>query len=210
MVNTALEKKVALEELVCKLPNVLNTNVVLRDDGNPSEIHALATTERNVKQLVRDIQSAIQARFGIEIDYKIISVAQIDESQYRDTRLIIDEISLKNTGNTIEASVILLHEDTKYDGHAIKIRSNGNKTRGLADATIAAVEKYLQLSNLIFLEGIEKTIVAGRTVYVAVVGFCNPNSEEILTGCSVVEEDENEAIVRSVLAAVNRRISLIN
>ncbi len=210
MVNTALEKKVAIEELVCKLPNVLNTNVVIREDGSLMEIHTLATTERNVKQLVRDIQSAIQAKFAIEIDYKIISVAQIDESQYKDTRLIIDEISLKNTGNTIEASVILIHDETKYDGHAIKIRSTGNKTRGLAEATLVAVEKYLQINNFVYLEGIEKTIVAGKTVYVAVVGFCNTSSEEILSGCSIVEEDENEAIVRAVLAAVNRRISLIN
>ena len=66
-----------------------------------------------LKQLVRDIQSAVSARFNLELDYKVISVAQIDENHSKDSRLKISSIGMVNMENNIKATVAL-DDEGKY------------------------------------------------------------------------------------------------
>ena len=68
------------QSLISKLNGVYAAHVVFSDAQEPQEIHVLASSRRNGKSLVRDVQSAITARYGIEVDYRIISVAQIAPS----------------------------------------------------------------------------------------------------------------------------------
>jgi hypothetical protein len=44
----------------------------------PSEIHVIATKDRNVKQIVRDVQSLTSASLGVSIDHRIVSVVQLE------------------------------------------------------------------------------------------------------------------------------------
>lgn len=72
-----MERKIALEEIVSKLPGVRGAKVLIDSDGEPKEIHILADIKKPAKQLVRDVETAIYAASGIRIDRKIVSVAQI-------------------------------------------------------------------------------------------------------------------------------------
>ena len=45
------------------------------DDESIREVHVVSSSQRPAKQIVRDIQSMIQARFGRAIDHRIVSVA---------------------------------------------------------------------------------------------------------------------------------------
>ena len=65
------------QALISKLGGVFSAHVVFSEAGEPTEIHVLASNRRNVKSIVRDVQSAISARYNVEVDYHIISVAQV-------------------------------------------------------------------------------------------------------------------------------------
>jgi hypothetical protein len=47
-----------------------------------TEIHVLASTDRNPKQIARDIQSTLFAVYGVEIDHRIISIAQLPQNPF--------------------------------------------------------------------------------------------------------------------------------
>ena len=67
------------QELICRLEGVQAAQVVFAESGMPCEIHVLAGPEKSSKSLVRDIQSALTAQFGVQVDHRIISVAQLSE-----------------------------------------------------------------------------------------------------------------------------------
>ena len=79
MNNNANENNYPQWEILLKqLPGVLNAEITNNDEGQLTEIHVLATSDRLPKQIVRDVQSALMAEYKAKVDYRIISVAQID------------------------------------------------------------------------------------------------------------------------------------
>jgi hypothetical protein len=199
-----------IKQLICKLPDIKHCSVVCSQDNVVEEIHILAGTKRNIKQMVRDIQSAINARFNINIDYKVISIAQIDENDFKETRLKLDGISVNNIKNSIEAVVTLKFDDKLFEGTSRRIKSRNNKLKAIADAAILALEDYLEIGQAFYLEDIQLVLIANRELCACVIGFALDGKEELLSGCSIVNADENESVVKAVLAAVNRKISTMN
>lgn len=65
------------QELICRLEGVQAAQVVFAENGMPCEIHVLAGPEKSSKSLVRDIQSALTAQFGVQVDHRIISVSAL-------------------------------------------------------------------------------------------------------------------------------------
>lgn len=208
--NTKENMSQEIQELICKLSDVKHCSVVCGDDNEIKEVHVLAGTARNIKQLVRDIQSAIHAKFGISIDYKIVSIAQINENEFKDTRLKLDTISVKNIDNIIEAVVTLTCEEKTFEGSAKRVKSKNNKLKAIAEAALAALENYLEIGQAFYLEDMQTFSVAGNELNVCVIGFSFAGKEELLSGCSIVNADENESVVKAVLSAVNRKISAIS
>ena len=68
------------QSLISKLNGVFASHVVFSEQQEPIEIHVLASNRRNVKSIVRDVQSAISARYGLDVDCDMISVAQVTAS----------------------------------------------------------------------------------------------------------------------------------
>jgi hypothetical protein len=68
------------EALLASLAGVLSAHVVTAPDGRIVEIHILAAAELHPKQVVRNVESALSAGFGIEVDRRIVSVAQVRTS----------------------------------------------------------------------------------------------------------------------------------
>lgn len=65
------------EKLIGQIMGVIAARVVPDSAGHIAEIHVLAGADRNPKQVVRDIESALAASFAVFIDHKKISVAQL-------------------------------------------------------------------------------------------------------------------------------------
>jgi hypothetical protein len=64
------------EELILSLPGVVSVRVVAKPGGEVEEVHVLTTEEVSAKQTVRNIESALLARFHLTIDHRKVSVAQ--------------------------------------------------------------------------------------------------------------------------------------
>ncbi|MEJ2679100.1 MAG: hypothetical protein P8174_08505, partial [Gemmatimonadota bacterium] len=69
-----------VEQLLNSLTGVVSAHVVANNDGKIVEIHILSAPEIQAKRVVRNVESALTAGLGIEIDRRIVSVAQIDDT----------------------------------------------------------------------------------------------------------------------------------
>ena len=67
-----------LEDELCRLGGVLAVRVVGDRNGRPIEVHVLADQSKPAKQTVRDVRAVAQTMFGLELDHRIVSVAQLD------------------------------------------------------------------------------------------------------------------------------------
>ena len=198
-----------IKTLICKLPDIRHCSVVCSSRDEVEEIHVLAGINRNIKQLVRDIQSAINAKFGINIDYKVISIAQINENDFKEIRLQLYGISVKNIERSIEAIVTLTYEDKLYEGKITRVKSKNNKCKAIAEATLLALENYLKIGQTFYVEDAKSIAISSGELCICVIGYIFDGKEELLSGCSLINTDENEAVVKAVLSAVNRKISTI-
>jgi hypothetical protein len=66
------------EALVGEVVSVVAARIVPGFERPVDEVHVVATTERNPKQIVRDVQSLLYAQLGVSIDHRVVSVVQID------------------------------------------------------------------------------------------------------------------------------------
>lgn len=199
-----------IRTLICKLSDIKHCSVVCNSSNEVEEIHILAGINRNIKQLVRDIQSAINAKFGINIDYKVISIAQINENDFKEIRLQLNGISVNNIERSIEAIVTLTYEDKLYEGKVIRVKSKNNKFKAIAEATLLALENYLKIGQTFYIEDARSISISSGELCICVIGYIFDGKEELLSGCSMIKADENEAVVKAVLSAVNRKISTIS
>ena len=103
--NTATE---SWKALVTRLPGVLGAEFTL-ENGTVREVHILSDQSRSPKQIVRDVQSAMLAKFQVELDHRIVSVAQIPGSAvYRPSRrLRCEQLELSTSREGASASVHL-------------------------------------------------------------------------------------------------------
>lgn len=65
------------EELLASLSGVVSAHVVADATGRIIEIHVLAAPDLHPKQVVRNVESALSAGLGLQVDRRIVSVAQI-------------------------------------------------------------------------------------------------------------------------------------
>ena len=66
-----------IEDVVRQLKDVVSARAVLGSSGRVDELHVLVNPKRAPKQVARDIESAVRAHLDFTLDYKKISIAQI-------------------------------------------------------------------------------------------------------------------------------------
>ena len=107
LVPSISSEEAAWKALTEQLPGILNVEFVI-SSGAVREVHVLSDQSRTPKQIVRDIQSALLARFQLTLDHRIISVAQIPGLPGLDSRrLICDHLELSTGRTELQASVTL-------------------------------------------------------------------------------------------------------
>ena len=68
-----------MEFFLNNIKSVISSKVIMDSNNEISEIHVLSDSSRQSKQIARDIRTALLSKFNTDVDYKIISVAQIDK-----------------------------------------------------------------------------------------------------------------------------------
>jgi len=172
-------------------------------------VHVLASRDKTPKQLVRDVQSVALAQFDLELDHRIVSVVQFDETETGATaspnRVLIATISAQTTGFEATATVTLASGGVLYDGTATAPATPSSRPRLIARATLNAVAALMPVGAS-DIEYAQIARVGGREVAVSIVQVVTPDGETIVTGSALVRGDEADAVARSVLDALNRRL----
>ena len=211
MPPTTLRLLPELEATLGRLAGVQAVRVVTGPDAHPTEIHVLASRDKTPKQLVRDIQSAAMAQFDLEIDHRIVSVVQFDEGEGPAAaagapRVLIATITAQTTGLESTATVTLASGGTLYDGSATAPATASSKPRLIARATLNALAGLMPVGAC-DIEYAQIANVGGRDVAVSIVQVVTSDGETIVTGSALVRGDEADAVARSVLDALNRRLT---
>lgn len=106
------------------------------------EIHVLSGTFRSAKQIVRDVKSVLLVGFGLAVDHKKVSVAQLDpdikpsERKVRTDRLKALNINVGVKGPTASALVKLKLGEEENEGSANGAATIAQQRRIIAIATL--------------------------------------------------------------------------
>jgi hypothetical protein len=199
-----------LEEGLARLDSVDAARVVNQGD-RITEVHVIAAADKPAKQVVRDVQSLAMARFGTNIDRRVISVVQINPHDLvlaAPPRAALTRIAETPNGSRTVIEVTLRHEDAEYVGTASGPAVASARLRLVGEATIDAIEKTFPSMPPIALDAITATTVGIRAVVVAiVVSAARHGGEDLNVGSALSTGNNDDAAVKAVLNALNRRVS---
>jgi hypothetical protein len=207
-----------IETALSQVAEIRAARIVSSDEGVIQEIHILADPSKSPKQLVRDIESTIMAQFGIPIDHKKVSIAQLGrESIIEETedttqlhaRARIHSVHTDVMGVRAVATVTLELEGEMYAGTAEGPASTTGRRRLVGQATLNAVEKYTNGSFGFALEDVALVTLGRERVAVSVVILVTPLGEQALAGSALARQSENDSLVRATLDAINRRLGFL-
>ena len=208
-------------ELLTALPGVFAAGVRIKGK-EIVEIHVLASSDRGAKQVVRDVQSALFAAYGVEVDHRIVSVAQMpmnpleekaaqkekeERTCIHDVRLMITGVEVARRNGMVEIGVSLMKGSETFEGKATCRDTRRHYLRAAATATLDAVHAMLGKECFELLE-VRQVNICDADILIAMIefwhgGMCAP---VMLTGASVQHDDAVSSVVRSTLDALNRCI----
>lgn len=201
-----------LEQALCQIPDIKAARIVTSSGGrNIAEIHVLALPTKQPKQLVRDIESALIAEFGVEVDHKTISIAQVRPEALEPEDAVgprprIVSINTDVHGVRSQATVSLEIDEEIYVGNASGPASQTQRGRLVAQACLNAVEQFVPETFGFALEDVSIVQLGRQQVAVACVSLVSPIGEQCFAGSATVRTNPNDSIVRATLDALNRRL----
>lgn len=195
------------EETICLIPGVMAARVNI-ENGQVVEAHVLGDTTRHPMQIVRDVESSLMARFGMRVDRKRISVAQIEKPVHTHPRLVLTGIFLSITGNEAEVRAELQWKDEKYQGVAKGVATSRSRLVLAAQAVLSATCQLMPAGVHFALETVDWVTVADERTILVLVSLFQGQRIQNLAGAAFIRRDETEAAGRATLAAVNRRLEL--
>jgi len=207
-----------IEAALAQVGEIKAARVVVGLDGQIAEIHVLALPIKPPKQLVRDIESTLMARFGIPVDHRKISIAQLGRESLPDVpeavrpsaaRPRIVGINASVSGLQAAASVTLEIDGTEYIGMASGPASQTGRARQVALATLDAVSQYVSEGTTFALEDVAVVQLGREKVSVACITLVTAFGEQSFSGSALVRQNDSDSIVRATLDAINRRIGLL-
>lgn len=215
-----------LEDAIAQIAEIKAARVVAAPDGHIQEIHVLALPTKAPKQLVRDIESTIMARFGVAIDHKKVSIAQLGpdaapvasrsplpgrsiDSRPSSVRPRIMSINASVTGVNATATVALEIGGRELVGTAAGPASQTGRARLVALATLDAVSQYADDAVTFALEDVAVVQLGRERVAVSCIQLVSSFGEQSFAGSALVRQNEKDSIVRATLDAINRRMGML-
>ena len=206
-----------IEEALAQVSEIRAARVVTSAMGTIDEIHVLALPSKAPKQLVRDIESTLMAAFGIAIDHKKISIAQLGQEAMPQqveelkphARAQIKSINAEVAGVYVNIAVALELEGELFVGKATGPASRTGRERLVAEATLDAIAQYLQGAFTFALEDVEIIRLGRESVAASCVVLVTSLGEQAFAGSALVRQNDKDSIVRATLDAINRRLGFL-
>lgn len=199
-----------LELFLKKIRSVISVKIVYDDDTEQiEELHVLADSTRNTKQIARDIRSVLIANFAIDIDYKVISIAQIDQGIKLNPnfRLLYNGYTNENSTDYIKITVTLSWGDVEYVGTSVGKNTEKNRLKVACNATLDAVKSAIGM-DCFMLEDIQIGRMSDYEIMFVGVSLIEENREALLIGSATVKTNKIEGTIKATLDALNRKLSL--
>jgi len=200
------------EQAIKQIKSVIAARINVNSQWEIEEVHILASSGRAPKQIVRDIESILVAQFNLQIDHKKISVAQVEDDEdgtfaiVESTRPKLAGVTLRTVNGMAEVKVELSTGDKIIEGIAQGPSSSHNKLRLFVDATLKALAPLALDKFICVTEDVGITQLAKRQIALVSITLIAPSGEQSLTGCALVKNDDQEAVVKATLDAVNRKL----
>ncbi|MEW6522459.1 MAG: hypothetical protein AB1445_02620 [Bacillota bacterium] len=200
------------ENTLSRIRGVLSVRVTVKDD-QVAEVHILARLGRNPKHVVRDAVSVLLTRHNVELDPRLVSIAQIkdgDELAASPARIRMGSLHYRSSGNWAEVDVSIDYAGHRFSGSSSGPTTSAHRLRLVAQATLNAVASCFQREDMILtLEDVLVVNLALEPTVMVAVGMACLDGEEMLTGSCLVRGEEWEAVARATLDAINRRFALV-
>ncbi len=198
-----------IEKYLLKVQSVIGCKVAVDRDDSISEIHIVSDLRRSPKQILRDIEAVMISEFSMPIDYKKVSIAQVQSGSIKldqDPRLKLKLIEYNNNGANVMVKVALEKQGEVYESDLVGINTTNNFKRLVGTTVLKAVEEYCGAENVFVFEDVKRVELANITVMVVSMTSVINGKEEIFTGTARITSDSKEAIARATLDAVNRHV----
>ncbi len=207
--------------LLLKLPDVYAANILFEGEENVREVHIVAGLKRNPKLISRDVQSALQAAFGLRVDHRVISIAQLAGNPFEEKgqpepehaeesmRFQCMEVSTRVEEKHYHVSVRLRCGETECQGEAVCRNTQTQCIRAAVQATLNAVHGFLGVDDLFTIIATQSTTVGGTAIALALLEYSYAKENRLLIGAAQQGEDVAVGFVKSALDAMNRSLSIV-
>jgi hypothetical protein len=205
-----------VEAELCRLPEVTAVRLVADPIGRPLEVHVLAHAGKPAKQIVRDVQSVALASFGLEFDRRIVSVVQlsangsghVDLAKTEETlsRPRVLTVQAQSTSLRTTVQVTLTTGDDECTGYAEGSVAVSARPRLVAEATLDALRQLEPAAECLDVDTAHITRAGSHDVVIVLLVSVDPPYERHLSGSAIVHQITDDAVVRAVLDATNRRL----
>jgi hypothetical protein len=201
-----------IKQAIAALPDVGSCKIEFGEDGSILAVHIVSHSTRAPKQIVRDVESVLFADFGLKIDHRKVSVAQLgpaeEKMRAKGTRPRFVSMRFSASGGKGRCEVVLERDDLEVTGEASGIAAGIGRLRLIARATLRAVEKLLEEQVEFELLDIIKLSAGGRDALIALATCVFDRGVKDLAGCVQFDDDEQEAAALAALDACNRIVEI--
>ncbi len=219
------------EKLLLSLTGVVSARLVTRPGGEVDEVHLLTTDEVTAKQTVRNVESALLAHLGLEVDHRKISVAQTrerpapqpeaDPVRSLPERAVVSVDRLLFYGHQVETErshrsrhrVEIEWKGERYSGSAIAADLPRTRLEAVSKATLEAVTSALSSEVeagsdargvALALDGVKVVDAFDRKFVLVAVNAMSGRDITPLAGAAAVEVSTDRAAILATLQATDR------
>ncbi len=200
----------AIESIISQVQGVISGRLICQND-EIVEIHVLSDSSRSPKQVVRDIESAVLIKLDLELDHKIISVAQLGNDNQSipvpEFRLKFSSINFRIKNGTVTTSITVSAGKEFYTATTTGPNTKFNRLRLASSATLSAIEQSKNFRGVLVIGDVQKINLCEHEVIAVAVFYHSKNTEEILLGTAINKGDDLESTVRATFDALNRKVS---
>ncbi|MEO5509308.1 MAG: hypothetical protein ABIV28_00770 [Longimicrobiales bacterium] len=212
-----------IEQLLSGLAGVISARVVTNANGRLDEIHVLASDRLHPKQIVRNVESALSAGFGITVDRRIVSIAQtnapdimvnapieqltpqgLPDDDLSDLRFVYVGFDVRNaTNRETVCHVTVRRAREHYIGTGTGASTPQGRALAAAKGLIASIATARDRSDLA-LEDVAIVESHGKTFVLVAAHVLMRRETTALTGTAIMVRSPEEAAILASLQAINR------
>lgn len=217
------------EALLRSLPGISSARLLCDAEGAVREVHVLATTELSPKQIVRNVESAMLARFGVRLDHRAISVAQSATARVAEpapapapvpaaapapvTRpapapgrgIYFEDVEVRRSRSAGLSCTVTLRAGTeKYTGEATGVETSRARGDLAATAAVRALAPVLADGVTLAFEACSVVAASEREFAFVVVSGRSGRETTILSGSCEIRDGLETAAALAVLDATER------